>query len=147
MKNKISIKIKNMKIVVTVMKIAVPIGVLAGILYFLGGYLNTANETLAIGDEVIVQNAVAADGREGINIRVNPGTGSDRKGWVFNGATGTVMKGPKNEDDYRWWEIQWDAGQGEDKVKWRSEYPCDKPPCKAWVAEMIDGSVVLAKKN
>ena len=145
MKNKINIKIKNMKIKI----IVGAVGVLGIILYLFKTIVgpNIANTTLAIGDEVIVQNAVAADGREGINIRVNPGTGSDRKGWVFNGATGTVMKGPKNEDDYRWWEIQWDAGQGEDKVKWRSEYPCDKPPCKAWVAEMIDGSVVLAKKN
>ena len=143
--SRINIKIKKVTI-----KIGVGVGVLAVILYLskiIGGYLNTENETLAIGDKVIVQNAVAADGGEGVKIRVNPGRGIPRKGWVFNGATGTIMKGPEDEDNHRWWKIQWDAEQEEDKIKWSPDHPCDKPPCEAWIAEMVNGAVVLSEKN
>ena len=146
MKNMINIKIKsaNFKIIVGA------VGILGIILFFLKiivGYVNTANETLAIGDEVIVQNAVAGDGGEGVRLQANPGTGSPCKGWVFNGATGTVIKGPKDEGDHRWWKVLWDAGQGTDKIRWNPRHPCDAPPCEVWVAEVINDFVVLAEKN
>ena len=146
MKNMINIKIKsaNVKIIVGAVGI---LGIILFLLKIIVGYVNTANETLAIGDRVIVQNAVAGDGGEGVRLRVNPGTGNPRKGWVFNGAIGTVIKGPEDGDDHRWWKVLWDAGQGTDKIRWNSRYPCDAPPCEAWVAEVINGFVVLAEKN
>ena len=146
MKNMINIKIKsaNVKIIVGAVGI---LGIILFLLKIIVGYVNTANETLAIGDRVIVQNAVAGDGGEGVRLRVNPGTGNPRKGWVFNGATGTVIKGPEDEGDHRWWKVLWDAGQGTDKIRWNARYPCDAPPCEAWVAEVINGFVVLAEKN
>ena len=33
------------------------------------------------------------------------------------------------------------------KLDENSRYPCDEPPCEAWVAEVINGFVVLAEKN
>ena len=146
MRNIVNIKIKSVSV-----KIIVGTAGILGIILFLskiiGGYLNTEDRTLAIGDKVIVQNAVAADGREGVYLRVNPGRGIPRKGSVFNGAIGTIMKGPEDGDDHRWWKIQWDAEQGEDKIKWSPAHPCNKPPCEAWIAEIVNGAVVLSKKN
>ena len=150
MENETNIKIKNI-IKIENLKITIPVtlsvfGIIFALFKIIGGYLNTEG-TLVIGDEVIVQNAVATDGKPGVHLRANPGTGSSRKGAVFNGATGKVMKGPEDEDGFRWWKVQWDAGQGENRIRWDPQYPCDEPPCEAWMAEVINGFVVLASKK
>lgn len=100
-------------------------------------------EGLAIGDRVIVQNAVSADGRtSGVRIRDTPeiDPNNHRDNWLFNGATGTVIGGPVEADDFTWWEIRWDAGQREDEII------CNDDPCIGWSAEIINGSVILAER-
>ena len=126
-----------------VIKITIPIGIIFLIVNFVD-YLKTYNNPLGIGYEVIVQNAVASDGKKGVYLRENPGRGNAPVGAVFNGATGTIMKGPETEDDHRWWKIQWDV---DSEINWSPEYPCNQSPCEAWVAEKVNGVAVLAKKK
>ena len=100
-------------------------------------------EGLAIGDRVITQNTISDDGRtRGVRIRDTPEIAPDnhRDNWLFNGATGTVIGGPVEADNFTWWEIRWDAGQGEDKII------CNDDPCIGWSAEIINGSVILAER-
>ena len=125
--------------------ITIPIGLFLGVLLlFFYNYLKTNNNSLVIGDEVIVQNAVASDGKEGVYLRRNSNRGNKEVGAVFNGATGKIIKGPESEDDHRWWKVLWNAGP---KVDWSREYPCNQPPCEAWIAEKVNDVVVLAKKK
>lgn len=100
-------------------------------------------EGLAIGDRVIVQNAISRDGTvRGVRIRDTPEIAPDnhRDNWLFNGATGTVIGGPVEADDFTWWEIRWDAGQAEEEII------CNDNPCIGWSAEIINGSVILAER-
>ena len=136
-----SLKKVKFKIVV---KITIPIGIILLLLFYI---VPRNNNSLAIGDHVIVQNAVALDGGKGIRLREIYGKGIDEIGWVFNGATGTIIGGPEPADDYRWWEVQWDVGQGADKISWLPNHSDKHLSYKAWIAEKINGIVVLAKKN
>ena len=99
-------------------------------------------EGLAIGDRVISQNTISADGTvRGVRIRDTPeiNPNNHRDNWLFNGATGTVIDGPVEADNFTWWKIRWDAGQGEDEII------CNDNPCIGWSAEIINGSVILAE--
>ena len=84
----------------------------------------TANETptqrpipqgLNIGDSIIVQNtgSIGLTGSTGLNIRSDPQVRNqnpdNRIGLVYDGATGTIIAGPREADGYIWWEVQWDA--------------------------------------
>ncbi len=100
-------------------------------------------EGLAIGDRVISQNTISRDGTvRGVRIRDTPeiDPNNHRDNWLFNGATGTVIGGPVEADDFTWWEIRWDAGQGEEEII------CNDNPCIGWSAEIINGSVILAER-
>ena len=64
---------------------------------------------LSNGDAIIVQNT----GNDGLNIRSAPQVRNqnpdNRIGKVYDGATGTLIAGPRESDGYIWWEVQWDA--------------------------------------
>ena len=101
-------------------------------------------EGLAIGDRVISQNTISSDGKKrGVRIRDSAAIRDDnhRDRWLFNGATGIVIDGPVEANGFTWWEIRWDAGQGEDKIICHGE-----DPCIGWSAEVINGSVILAER-
>ena len=134
-------KARKSKRIKFVIKITIPIGI---IFFLIVNYLKTYNNPLGIGYEVIVQNAVASDGKKGVFLRENPGRGNAPVGAVFNGATGTIMKGPETEDDHRWWKVQWDV---DSEINWSPEYPCNQSPCEAWIAEKVNGVAVLAKRK
>ena len=44
----------------------------------------------------------------GLNIRSGAGTNQPDIGTVFDGATGTIIGGPRSANGYKWWEVDWD---------------------------------------
>lgn len=102
---------------------------------------------LEIQDRVVVKNAVASDGSPGVALRPIPGTGLREKGWALNYATGIIINGPEYKEGYRWWKVQWDVEQDENKMQWYPEHPCNHPPCEAWIADKIGSVIVLIQKK
>ena len=90
---------------------------------------------LGIGDSIFVQNA-SSGGLNGLIVRSGAGTGFPHIISVFNGATGTITDGPKQNNGYTWWKVRWNPS---DKVF------CDVNPCVGWVIEFFKGTRVITK--
>ena len=90
---------------------------------------------LGIGDSIFVQNA-SGGGLNGLIVRSGAGTGFK---WIisaFNGATGTITDGPRQNNGYTWWKVRWNQS---DAVF------CDVNPCDGWVFEFFRGVRMIAK--
>ena len=68
------------------------------------GVRTIASQELSRGDAVIVQNTL----HRGLNIRSGASTDHPKIGGVLDGATGTVVDGPRRANGYKWWKVDWD---------------------------------------
>ena len=68
------------------------------------GVRTIVSQELSRGDAVIVQNTLHL----GLNIRSGASTNHPKIGGVFDGATGTVVDGPRRANGYKWWKVDWD---------------------------------------
>ena len=89
---------------------------------------------LDIGDEVIVQNIVDGNIR-GLRIRTGPGLNSKILGRVHDNATGIVIDGSVNADNYTWWKVRWNPGN----------LDCEENPCVGWSAEFVNNAFILVE--
>ena len=89
------------------------------------------------GDSIIVQNA-SGGGLNGLIVRNGAGIGFAHIISVFNGATGSIIDGPKQNDGYTWWRVRWDHS---------NVVFCDVNPCIGWVFESFRGTNVIAKNT
>lgn len=86
--------------------------VLGSLLIALTSYANQRCPTLYIGDRVTVQNIGEKNvGNIGLAVRPTPGD-PVAKTRLFDGAQGTIRKGPKPWGHHIWYEIEWDVPIG-----------------------------------
>ena len=73
----------------------------------------TTGGSLVIGDGIIVRNTGCASGcspgpgTNSLRIRTSAGTGYDTIAYAADGATGTLVDGPRRANGYTWWKINW----------------------------------------
>ena len=85
------------------------------------------------GDAIIVKNAPPSD----LYIRGGANLGWDAKGQVSNGATGTIIDGPRQSNGFTWWKVRWDPSN---KVQWTHQTANNT----GWVVEASDRVEYLA---
>ena len=73
----------------------------------------TTDGSLVIGDGIIVRNTGCdsgcspGPGTDSLQIRTSAGTGYDTIAYAADGATGTLVDGPRRANGYTWWKINW----------------------------------------
>ena len=92
---------------------------------------------LSVGDAVIVQNT----GSDGLNVRSDPQVSNQNRdnkiGFLQDGATGTITDGPRQANNFIWWQIEWESSN---KVHWTHQ-PTNK---RGWSVEAIGEVGLLA---
>ena len=88
--------------------------VLGSLLITLTSYANHRCPTLYVGDRVTVQNV----GDIGLIVRETAGGNQVDEARVFDGAQGTIRKGPKPWQHHIWYEIKWDVPIDGDGENW-----------------------------
>ena len=85
------------------------------------------------GDAIIVKNAPSSD----LYIRGGANLGWDEKGQASDGATGTIIDGPRQSNGFTWWKVRWDPSS---KVQWTHQTANNT----GWVVEASDRVEYLA---
>ena len=93
------------------------------------------SQGLERGNTVVVQNTASSV----LNIRGGAGLGWGEKGAASDGATGTIIDGPRQANGYTWWKVRWDPSN---KIRWTHQ-PANN---SGWSVEAVGSTGYLASR-